>query len=190
MPCSPASRRHSREAVDVFRRGQRTLRFGPDEQFLAEVGHLPCALAFVECDQILERARRSRCASSREVRVEVRLELVEQDFDLARVEPGCRRDVCRIDDSRPLGFHVSDCRVDQGVGGRAVAEIPGARDADARALQRIRLQCGGVVLSCRLGRRQWPRPADRRRPLRSEVLRHLPPCAPSAPRCPASALSE
>ena len=108
----PILRRHGVDAVRagpllavrqrrlVLRIGERGRLLGLEEDLLAEVRHLAILVPLVERDQVLERVRRRLRAKAREVRVQVRLELVEQDREFAVGELRGGRDVRRIDDDR------------------------------------------------------------------------------------------
>ena len=83
--------------------------------------------------------------------VQVGLELVEHDLELAGVECAERRNVGRIDDDGAALLHVGDCRLGQAIGHRAVAEQLVAHHADPRALQPVGIERACVVAR-RMGR--------------------------------------
>ena len=80
-----------------------------------------------------------------QVFVQSGLELVEQHLELAVVQLRRGRNVGGIDDDGAVRLHDADCGLDQPVGGRAVSEVALPRHADARALQRVRVERLRVV---------------------------------------------
>src|SRR5688572_15539465 len=87
-----------RQRLAVRTRRQWPFLLRHDEDLLAEEAHLTFAIALVEGDEISERSRWRLRAQPGEIRVQVCLELVEQDLELGVVELSFRRDVRRIDD--------------------------------------------------------------------------------------------
>ena len=78
IPCRAHQILASVERVQVFLAVERSLTLGFNKQVLAEKGHFFLRVLLVERDDLLQRVHRGGVAEQREIRVEVRLQLVEQ----------------------------------------------------------------------------------------------------------------
>ena len=145
------------ERLAVRGRGERALLGGHLEDLLPEPAQLLGGVRAVEGDEIVERSGTRAGGARAEVRLEVGLELVEEDVELGIVELARRGEVGRIDDHGAAILHHGERTLEGFVRCVAVAGVLLARDTDARALQPVCVEGAQVVADARASRRRVAR---------------------------------
>ena len=150
----PRPRPAGRQRLPIGRATSAAPSSPPDEHLLTEERHLAFASRAVERDQLLQRVDRRGRAAAGEIRVEIRLELVEQDLELAVVEP-CRRSECPPDRRSPRP--APSCPRSRR---RSAGRWPGCSRSNASARRRCARPCSRPASTrpCSRGVR-WPRAA-------------------------------
>ncbi len=99
-----------RERLDVGVVGERAFLLRLDESFLPEVGHLCLFVRVVEGDHIGQCFHLARRAKGGEIRVQVGLELVQQDGEFLVAVIAHVRNLHRVDEDCSLRFeHFERC---------------------------------------------------------------------------------
>src|SRR5438477_277273 len=122
---------------------QRTAVPGAEEAFLAEVGHHPVAIGFVELDQLHEVMDEGLSPEAGKVSVDVVLEFEGHRLALGFAQGRRRREVDWVDELGPEVAQRSEGLFEDGVDLR-VGAPEAASDTDSGAAKAGRVEASGV----------------------------------------------
>src|SRR6478672_5396666 len=134
-----------RQRVAVLLLGKRSFRLTSNHQLLRKVRHLRSLVLLIESDDVRHRLYRSLRTKRFEIRVQVGLELVQQNLELGVVVLAVRRNVGWIDDRRAQPLDVGNGRGHECIDRIVESEKLLSHYADARSLQTIDVEKFRVV---------------------------------------------